>query len=149
MRGRNAAMDPSDGATGPLPKGILAVVLGAALSACVLVAGSTDGYQAADAGSGGATCGQDATCPGLMLECVSAADCNSDSGSQICCFAPTSATGGSATCSSQPCPAPLGAQLCHSSAECANELCLPQSCTFSGVAITILACGNISICTAQ
>jgi len=150
MRGRDRATDPSGDAAGPFLTGVLGVVvLGAALSACVLVTGSTDGYQATEAGSSGAACGQDATCPGLMLECVSASDCNPEGGAQICCFAPTSVAGASATCSSQPCAAPLGAQLCRSSAECANEPCLPQSCTFSGVSITILACGNIIVCTTQ
>jgi hypothetical protein len=124
-----------------------AVVLScaAALSGCAFVTGSTDGYQL-DAGTS-ASCAGDATCAALLLECVSAADCTSEAGPQVCCLAP-STSGVITTCSTAPCPA-LGAQLCKISTECTGESCIAQHCMLGDASVRIQACGNLPICSAQ
>jgi hypothetical protein len=117
------------------------------LSGCLLITGSTDGYQLADTGTGGAMCAGDARCAGRLLGCSSAAACTTDGGVEVCCLVPASASG---ACSAQACaPAPFGAQLCETSAECAGGLeCVTQQCMFGGAATTIQACGNI-LCSVQ
>jgi|SRR5580658_5875625 hypothetical protein len=130
-------------ATLPVP-----VALGAALSACVLITGGTDGYQAADAGTSSATCGADAQCANLSITCSSSADCTTEGGAQVCCLVPTSTSGANAACGTSPCPA-LGAQLCDTSAECGGPECVKQLCMFGGEAIMLNACGTILTCSPQ
>ncbi len=124
------------------------VALAAALSACVLITGGTDGYRVADAGTTTTTCGADAQCANLSIRCSSSADCTTDAGAQICCLVPTSTSGASAACGAPPCPA-LGAQLCVTTAECGGPDCVTQLCTFGGEAITLNACGTILTCSPQ
>jgi hypothetical protein len=119
----------------------------AALSACVLITGSTDGYRLSDAGTSGPACAADAPCANLSFTCSGSANCTTDGGPQVCCLAPTS-TGADTACSAQPCPA-LGAQLCQTSEECSGQECVAQLCTFGGEAIMLRACGTILTCSPQ
>jgi hypothetical protein len=117
-----------------------------ALSACVLITGGSDGYRLADAGTSSATCGADAQCANLSIECTSSADCTTDAAAQVCCLVPTSTSGGNAACSAQPCPA-LAAQLCQTTAECGGPDCVAQLCLFGGESIMVHACGTILSCS--
>jgi hypothetical protein len=126
-----------------------AVGLAWGLSGCVLLTGSTSGYQPADAGSSGTGCVGDATC--IEIGCTSAANCTGDAGGEVCCLMPTSSAGVSAAaaCSSQPC---AGVQLCQTSAECAGGIqCVAQTCTFGAVTLTnFQTCGSsLPMCSAQ
>lgn len=124
------------------------VAIAAALSACILITGGTDGYRAADAGATSPTCGADAQCANIAIGCVSSADCTADGGAQVCCLMPTLTSGASAACGAQPCPA-LGAQLCGTSTECGGSECVEQQCTFGGETIMLQACGTILTCSPQ
>jgi hypothetical protein len=126
-----------------------AVGLAWGLSGCVLITGSTSGYQPADdAGSGGAGCAGDATC--IEIGCRSAANCTGEAGGEVCCLMSSSSAGTSATaaCSSQPC---AGVQLCQTTAECSTGVqCVAQTCTFGAVTFTnSQACGSLPTCSAQ
>jgi hypothetical protein len=124
------------------------VAFAAALSACILITGGTDGYRAADAGVSSTMCGADAQCANLAIGCSSSADCATDGEAQVCCLALTSTTGASAACGAQPCPA-LGGQLCDTSAECGGSDCVEQLCTFGAEAIMLQACGTLPTCSPQ
>jgi hypothetical protein len=112
-----------------------AVVVGSAVAGCMLVTGSTDGYNEADAGDSST----------LIPGCTSAASCEGDgvTGPQVCCLSLSAA---SASCASSSCV--LGdIQLCETAAECgASGPCNAQSCPFDGVTLTFNACGTIAGC---
>ncbi|MGO9835966.1 MAG: hypothetical protein ACLP1X_17320 [Polyangiaceae bacterium] len=116
----------------------------AALGSCLVVTGSTDGYTLSNTGSDGGACEGGASCGNPALECLSAADCTSDAGPQVCCFAPT--TAGSA-CGPAPCAGSPAVQLCKGNTECGSESCVLQSCAFGGTTVTIQACGNVLVCS--
>jgi hypothetical protein len=112
---------------------------------CFLVTGGTDGYQRATQDAGGGT--DDAG--GLVLGCVSAADCTGDGGpqgSQICCLTP-SPSSFVAACQPAPCGGSFSLQLCKTNAECGDASCTSQECTYSGSAVTLQACGSIPTCS--
>jgi hypothetical protein len=117
-----------------VPRRVIAAVV-ASLPGCVLLTGSTDGYELVDAGPEGGVC-------------RSAADCSSDAGGpQACCVVVSGLSIVGPTCALSPCATP-GAQLCATDTECTGTSCILQSCMFSGTA-PIQACGLVPTCTAM
>jgi hypothetical protein len=116
-----------------VPRTVVAAVV-ASLPGCVLLTGSTDGYELVDAGAEGGVC-------------RSAADCSSDAaGHQACCVSVSGVSIVGPTCGPSPCASP-GAQLCATDTECTGTSCILQSCMFSAAA-PIQACGLVPTCTA-
>jgi hypothetical protein len=117
-----------------------AMVAGGAIAGCMLVTGSTDGYEESDAG---ADTGPSTT---VIPGCRSAASCESaggDAGPQVCCV---SLTALSASCEPSTC-AVGDIQLCSTSAECGPAgACNMQSCSAGGVPLAFLACGTVMGC---
>jgi hypothetical protein len=124
--------------------GVLAAVTvaaGAAGAGCVIITGSTDGYQPADAGRDG---GDGAA---VSLACVSSADCG-DGGNVCCVVVSSSLMSTNTVCQAAPCTGIIPAQLCKTSAECGNAgLCTTQSCSLGSASVTIEACGTVNGCT--
>jgi hypothetical protein len=121
------------------------VAAGTVGAGCVLITGSTDGYQGKP--SGGGDGGGDG--PTLSLACVSSADCG-DGGNVCCVVVSSSLTSVNTACQAAPCSGILPAQLCKTSAECGKTgLCTTQSCNFGSASVTIQACGTVSGCTPQ
>ncbi len=123
---------------------ISAIAIGLAAAGCVVVTGSTDGYErepatvtTRDAGTGSGN---------LDLRCLSATDCASDAGGQVCCVALAS-TSASAACQVGPCGGSLPVQLCAADSECSGSTCVLQTCTLAGSKVTVRACGTIPTCT--
>jgi hypothetical protein len=123
------------------------VVIPAAVASCVIFTGSTDGYQLANTAGEGGVCEGGAACASPSLGCVSAADCTSDAGPQVCCFALTAMSSAGSACGPAPCTGSPAVQLCKGDAECGSESCLLQSCAFGGAAVMIQACGNVIFCS--
>jgi hypothetical protein len=116
-----------------------AVVVGSAVAGCMLVTGSTDGYEEGDAG---ADTGQSTVIPG----CSSAASCESaggGAGPQVCCV---SLTALSASCEPSSC-AVGDIQLCSTNSECGSAgVCNMQSCSAGGMPFSFRACGTVMGC---
>ena len=106
---------------------------------CVLVTGSTSGYQQADSGTSSldAACTEEGGC--LELSCLGATECG-DAG--VCCLALSGNTLAS-SCQAGPCQI---AQLCTTSSECSKGTCAPTTCTSSGVGLQFQSCGAIPGC---
>lgn len=121
-----------------------ALVLGCAVGGCVLVTGSTDGYEplptpprAADGGGGS-----------LVLGCLSTSDCtDADAGARVCCVVLASASAGASVCQPGPCGGTVPVQLCRDDGECNGAGCREQRCTLGGSAVTVRACGAVPSCT--
>jgi len=113
---------------------MVAALVAAALPGCLLLTGSTDGYQLVDAGSEGGACS-------------SAADCAGDAGAQVCCLVLTSTSSAGSACAPQSCTQAPAVQLCKSDAECGNASCVSQTCTYGGLMVPIHACGNVPLCS--
>jgi hypothetical protein len=100
--------------------------LGGIVTGCVLVTGSTSGYEAAEAGV-------DSGPP----PCLSSAGCENG---DICCFG----LAGISCQSSEAGTCGFGIQLCEGSSECpSSTLCVLQLCPVSSTSapITVKACG--------
>jgi hypothetical protein len=124
-------------------RAIAGLAAAASIAGCFLVTGGTDGYQRAP--QDGGSVGNDAS--GLVLGCVSAADCVGDGGAPICCLTP-SASSFVADCQAAPCGGTFSIQLCKTNVECAGDAsCTSQQCTYSGSVVTIEACGSIPTCS--
>jgi hypothetical protein len=119
------------------------VALALALEGCVLLTGSTSGYELAPAEGG--TCDGSSACMGTRLECFSTADC--DAG--VCCLSVASLTSVQSTCQLGPCQTALGAQLCASSEECTGATCEAQECTIANATVTLRSCGGFSLCSSD
>jgi hypothetical protein len=124
----------------------------ALLAGCVIVTGSTDGYQLTAASStfdAGAEAGEAGS--GLTLGCVSAADCSGggDGAASVCCLSLTSTTSAATECGPSPCGGTFSVQLCKLTSECASDsgTCTSQSCSFGTASVTIQACGTVFGCT--
>jgi hypothetical protein len=124
-----------------LPHLAFALPLGAlAAAGCVLVTGSTDGYELADAG--GASEVEAGTCiaeGGICfdLQCASRADC--DAG-QVCCLGLTGETC-QASCTLE------SVQLCASDVECGDAgPCIQQQCDTSTATYSGSLCGLVPGC---
>jgi hypothetical protein len=119
----------------------------AALASCLIVTGSTDGYELASTEGEGGACEGGASCANPSLQCVSAADCTSDAGPQVCCFALMAMASAGSACGPAPCTGSPPVQLCKVDTECGSESCIVQSCAFGGTTVTIQACGNVLLCS--
>lgn len=128
-----------------------AIALGASglvlATGCLLVTGSTDGYELADAGA--AETGADAGGAGALdLQCLSSSSCAGDgSPGQVCCVAITGTSSARSTCQAGPCGGTLPVQLCGSDAECTGTTCVTQTCSLAGASVTVRACGALPTCT--
>jgi hypothetical protein len=118
-----------------------ALSLGAlAAAGCVLVTGSTDGYELADGGGAaeveaGVCIAESGIC--FDTQCVSSADC--DAG-QICCLGISGLTC-ETTCAFE------SVQLCSSSAECGDAgPCIEQQCETSSATYSGKICGLVTGC---
>jgi hypothetical protein len=111
-----------------------------AVAGCVLVTGSTDGYELADAGGAaeveaGVCIAESGVC--FDTQCVSRADC--DAG-QVCCLGLTGLTC-QATCAFE------SVQLCTSDVECGDAgPCTSQQCETSAATYSGKICGLVPGC---
>jgi hypothetical protein len=117
------------------------VAAGTIGAGCVLITGSTDGYQSAPTGDGG---GDGAP---ISLQCVSAVDCGD--GGEVCCLVVNSSLSSATTaCQAAPCSGAFPVQLCQSTPECDKTgFCTKQTCNLGSLTVTINACGTINGCT--
>lgn len=115
-----------------------------ATASCVLVTGSTDGYELAVDAAAPPTVEAG---PGLDIACLSTNDCASDGGAGVCCVTASSSTSARAACQGAPCGGALPIQLCTEGAECGGLTCILQTCTLAGAAVAVRACGTIPTCT--
>lgn len=119
----------------------LAVVTG-----CVIVTGSTDGYDLADAGA--AQTSADAAAGALDLQCLSTSSCAGDGAvGALCCVTITGTSSARSACQPGPCGGTLPVQLCASDAECTGTTCVTQTCSLAGASVTVRACGALPTCT--
>jgi hypothetical protein len=116
-----------------VPRSVVLAAI-ASLPGCVLITGSTDGYHLVDAGIDGGAC-------------LSAADCVSDAGPQVCCVNITGTSVPAAACGPAPCSGSPVVQLCTTGTECGGTSCLAQNCAVGVAMFSIQACGAISSCT--
>jgi hypothetical protein len=121
------------------------VAAGVVGAGCVLVTGSTDGYQAATSGGDGGGDGAP-----ISFQCATAADCG-DGGDVCCLVVNSSLTSATTVCQAAPCPQPFPVQLCGSTPECGKEggLCTRQTCALGSVTVRIFACGDVPGCMGQ
>jgi hypothetical protein len=131
--------------------GVVGVAAGVAVGAlvlagCFIVTGSTDGYQLQPPPEAGpreaAACTLEA---GACLEigCMSAADCDPDGGSPLCCIAfGVSPLEARFSCAAS-CLAPAFQSCRTMSTECGDAAtCTPHKCTVSGTDVFFNTCGQ-------
>jgi len=121
----------------------------AACASCLLVTGSTDGYDLDPQEAGATRADGSADATGLSLGCISAVDCASDGGAAVCCLSLSSLSAASTSCQAARCSGSLGAQLCATDAECGDASCVSQQCSFAGAAVNLRACGKLLTCVAR
>jgi hypothetical protein len=128
-------------------RGVLTALALAAPVSCVIVTGSTDGYELAPAPATQVTA--DAGAADIQLDCLAAANCSGDGGDGVCCLDLAASGTARAACQAGPCGGVVPVQLCAAGAECAGGTCVLQTCPLGGSVVDLRACGLLPTCKAR